>query len=188
MRRCAIIFAVLIALHAPNVRAQSTDNDNAETLAYSISLGLGSARTVETDLFRKRFDPSLGLLFGVGVKKSMFEVSGSFDYNFFVSANVQQPYDINVLMLFLNLKVSPLTGTVRPYVTGGGGLYSTWVVDLELDENVIGYHVGGGLEFVVDRVRHIFLEGRWVQGRTRKTEAKANTEIIPVRLGISWTL
>lgn len=185
MRRCTMMFVLVIALLVPIANAQTSSDSEDSGIAYSITFAVGSAQSQEPDNFRKGFDPSFGTLLGVGATKSMFELSVSFDYNFFLSAT-NDPYDVNVFMTFLNLKISPLKTTARPYLIAGAGLYSTWIVDLDLDENVGGFHAGAGLEFVIDKVRHLFLEGRYVQGQTRKTEEKANTEIITGRLGVSW--
>jgi hypothetical protein len=58
--------------------------------------------------------------------------------------------------------------------------------DLFYDENVLGYGVGGGIEVELDKVRRLFLEGRYIEGQTRETQERANMVILPFRLGLTW--
>ena len=38
----------------------------------------------------------------------------------------------------------------------------------------------------INRKQRLFLEGKYVAGRTRDTPQQANTVTIPVRLGLTW--
>ena len=47
------------------------------------------------------------------------------------------------------------------------------------------------LSLKIDKTRRLFLEGRYVEGRTRKIEPTVNADmsnsvIIPFRLGVTW--
>jgi hypothetical protein len=59
-------------------------------------------------------------------------------------------------------------------------------VDLDYTENVLGYGGGAGVEVELDRVKRLFLDVRYVQGQTRETASKSNTETLPIRLGVTW--
>jgi hypothetical protein len=173
-------------------------------MTYVISLGLGSSINKEPEAFTEEYDPSFGLYLDGGVRRWEFELTLSFDYNFFFTTR-PDPEDMSIMNLFLNLKYRPLKTTARPYVLACGGLFRSWIVD-ELnpadppktvahevesgdnfyEENVLGYGVGGGIEIEMDKTRRIFFEGRYVQGQTRETQKKANMAIIPVRIGLTW--
>ncbi|MCI0453126.1 MAG: porin family protein [Candidatus Latescibacteria bacterium] len=179
-------------------RAQSSQ------MTYVISLGLGSSINQEPPAFIEEFDPSFGLYLDGGVRRWEFELTLSFDYNFFFTTR-PDPEDLSIMNLFLNLKYRPLKTTARPYVLVCGGLFRSWIVN-ELDpndppetveyevesgdnfyeENVLGFGIGGGVEIEMDKTRRIFFEGRYVQGQTRQTEDHANMAIIPVRIGVTW--
>jgi hypothetical protein len=162
--------------------------DFTDDLKYTVAFGIGSAKPIAPDGFKDGYDPSLGLLFDAGAAKSIVEVSVSFDYNFYLSNGIVAN-DINILNIFLNLKIKPLETTVRPYILVSGGYFRTWIVDLESGtENVLGYGGGAGIEVAISKTQNLFLEGKYIQGQTRKTERKANMEVIPIRFGVSWTL
>jgi hypothetical protein len=43
----------------------------------------------------------------------------------------------------------------------------------------------------LDRTRRLFVEGRYIQGRTRKNQPNVNSDmsnatIVPFRLGVTW--
>jgi len=153
-----------------------------------ISLGLGSAVNYAPDSFADGYDPSLGMMLSGGIRRWGVTITATADYNFFFSAGTETN-DLNVLMLFGDLRYVPVNTTVRPYVLVCGGLYRTWIVDLDYTENVIGYGAGAGVEFAIGENRLLFIEGRYVNGQTReRTEQKVNTEVIPFRLGITWEI
>ncbi len=176
----------------------------ASRMSYVISLGLGTSINEAPEAFTEEYDPSFGIYLDGGVRRWELEFTLSFDYNFFFTT-LQDPDDMNIFNLFLNLKYRPLKTTARPYVLVCGGWFRSWIVDPldpddppetvahEVDagdntyeENVLGYGVGGGVEIEIDKTRRIFLEGRYVEGQTRLTEDHANMAIIPVRLGLTW--
>jgi hypothetical protein len=170
-------------------RARRARMANKRQMSYIISLGLGSAINSKPDSFKNGFNPSLGLLLSAGVRNWGLTLTGTFDYNFFLSSGAVSitPDDLNVLMLFADVKFVPLTTAAHPYFLVCGGLYRTWVVNTHYTEQVLGYGGGAGVEFEIDKTRRLWAEGRYVQGRTRaRTELQANTVVIPFRLGISW--
>jgi hypothetical protein len=67
-----------------------------------------------------------------------------------------------------------------------GGYFRQWIVNLDYTENVLGYGGGAGVEMGIDKTRRLFLDVRYIEGQTRETQDQANTEIIPVRLGVTW--
>ncbi len=159
----------------------------ADDLKYTIAFGLGSAILIAPEGFKDGYDPSFGLILDVGAAKNIVEVSGSFDYNFYVSNGVEAN-DINILTMFLNLKIKPLDTTVRPYILVCGGYFRSWIVDTGQTENVLGYGGGAGIEIAISKTQNLFIEGKYIQGRTRETEQKANTEVLPIRFGVSWSI
>jgi hypothetical protein len=112
------------------------------------------------------------------------------NYNFFLAKGSDSqtaiPNDLNIFTIFGELSWSPLNSTARPYIVACGGYFRQWVVNLDYTENVMGYGVGGGLEMKIDKVKRLFLDARYIEGQTRKTENQANTVFIPVRLGVTW--
>jgi hypothetical protein len=184
---------------AQRIRRAQTDQ-----MSYVISFGLGTAINHSPDAFTEEYDPSFGFYLDGGVRRWQLEATLSFDFNFFFT-NRQNPEDMNIFCLFLNLKYRPLQSKVRPYVLGCGGWFRSWIVDeldpnnppqtvvheeetgdLFYDENVLGYGVGGGIEVELDKVRRLFLEGRYIEGQTRETQERANMVILPFRLGLTW--
>jgi hypothetical protein len=173
-------------------------------MMYSLSLGLGTALPQDPPAFPDEYDASFNFLFDFGVRRWNFDASLSFDYNFFFTT-LQEPDDMNILMIFLNLKYLFLKSGARPYAVVCGGYFRSWIVD-DLDpnnppqtvayevqggdnqytENVLGYGGGGGVEIEIDRVRRIFFDVRYIEGQTRQTQNHANMVITPARLGLTW--
>src|SRR5262245_46947392 len=186
--------------------AQRIRKAQSSKMTYVFSLGLGTSINSAPEAFTEEYDPSFGFYIDGGVRRWELEMTLSFDYNFFFT-NLQEPDDMNVFNLFVNLKYRPLKTTARPYVLACGGWFRSWIVD-ELDptnppqtviheveggdnkygENVLGYGVGGGVEIELDKTRRIFFEGRYVQGQTRETQNRENMVIIPMRLGLTWEI
>lgn len=156
--------------------------------AYYISLGIGSAINYLPDSFKDSYDPSFGLRLGGGVSRSSLQLGVTFSYNFFFSNAPTNlfPDDLNILTIFGDLKFVPVGNTVKPYLLLCGGYYRQWIVNAGQEENVLGYGAGFGVDLELDRSRHLYLEGRYVQGQTRETEDNANTELIPFALGVTW--
>jgi hypothetical protein len=101
------------------------------------------------------------------------------------------PNDLNVFMAFLDVMYVPTKTAARPYLLVCGGYYRQWIVNLDYTENVLGYGGGAGLEMELDRTRRLFVEGRYIQGRTRKNQPNVNSDmsnatIVPFRLGVTW--
>lgn len=192
MKRVLILVLTLSVFSTSFVWAQGDKDDDA--IHYSTSIGIGSAFPNNPDEFNNDWKPSFGLMLDIAAARSFVEVSANFDYSFFLSDS-PEPNDVNVLTTFLNLKIKPLNTTARPYVFVGGGYYRFWIVDLDLYENVLGYGGGAGVEVKLDESRLIFIEGKLVQGRTRIGKAdpelpnlhKANTEIVAIRTGITFS-
>jgi hypothetical protein len=161
-----------------------------DTTRFVLSLGIGSAFDYKPEEFNDSFDPSAGLMISMGARRGGVTLAGTFDYNFFFNSNRGElyPNDLNILMIFVDLKYMPTHSQARPYLLVCGGYYRQWIVDADYTENVLGYGGGVGVELEIDRVRRLFLEGRYVQGQTRETAEKANTEIIPFRLGVTWAI
>lgn len=175
-------------------------------MSYVFSLALGTAINNGPDAFTEEYGPGFGLYVDGGVRRWELELTMSFEIGFFFT-NRQQPDDLSVMNLFMNLKYRPLKTTARPYVLACAGYWRSWIVD-ELDpadppetfeyetqsgdlaysENVLGYGVGGGVEIEIDKTRRIFFEGRHVQGQTRQTQGHDNMVIIPIRLGLTWEI
>ncbi len=160
----------------------------ADRLMYYASLGLGSAYNYLPQSFRDSYDPSFGIAIAGGVAKNNIRIGISASFNFFFSngPTTLYPDDLNILTIFAELKYIPLGGTARPYILACGGYYRQWIINEDYLENVLGYGGGAGVELAIDKVRHLFIEGRYIQGQTRETEKKANTELIPFRLGLAW--
>jgi hypothetical protein len=184
--------------------AQRIRKSQSSKMSYVVSLGLGSSLNRAPDAFTEEYDPSFGFYIDGGVRRWELEATLSFDYNFFL-CNLEDPDDLNIFNLFVNLKYRPLKTTARPYVLGCAGWFRSWIVneldpanppqtviheveggDNKYEENVFGYGVGGGIEIEMDKTRRIFFEGRYIQGQTRETQNRENMTVIPMRLGLTW--
>jgi hypothetical protein len=155
-----------------------------------LSLGLGSAMNKKPDELHDNFNPSGGGILVIGARQKGIQAALSLNYNFFMAKSTV-PNDLNVFMAFLDLTYFPTKSTARPYILVCGGYYRQWIVNLDYTENVLGYGGGAGVEIALDKTRRLFLEGRYVQGRTRQIEPKVNSDmsnstIIPLRLGVTW--
>ena len=157
----------------------------ANPRTYMISLGLGSGLNYKPDSFHDNFSPSLGAMLFVGARQYDFTVGVNFGYNFYL-ANGTTPNDLNVLTIFADVRYSPTHSKMRPYLAVCGGLFRQWIVDLDYTESVLGYGGGAGVDMEIGRTRALFFDVRYIQGQTRETENQANTEIIPMRLGVTW--
>jgi len=159
---------------------------STEGLRYTISAGAGTTVPIDPEAFTRDYNPSFGLMLDGGVGKDIIEITGTFDYSFFL-AKSSIPNDVNVLNVFLTAKIKPLDTTARPYILVTGGYYRYWIYDPPGPwENVLGYGGGFGVEMEVDKKRRVFLEGRYIAGQTRETARKVNTYTVPVRFGLTW--
>ncbi|MGD8413024.1 MAG: outer membrane beta-barrel protein [Candidatus Latescibacterota bacterium] len=184
MKRTFILLSGLILLiAAPTLSAQEGEKGNE----YAFSIGIGTGIPVDPNEFESNNDPSFGGVFDFEVARWFLAVSASLDYNFFLS-NDLEPNDINIVTGFLNFKLKPGSGGgVRPYVFVGGGYLRYWVVDLNLDETTTGWQFGGGVEIDISKTQGLFIDGKYVEGRTRDTNVnEANTVYIPIRVGLSF--
>jgi hypothetical protein len=163
-------------------------HSSKDRMMYYMSLGIGSSINYLPDEFKDNYDPAFGIRVGTGISRHSLRLGVNFSYNFFLSngPTTLYPDDLNILTIFAELKYVPGTKTVRPYIMASGGYYRQWIVNAEYTENVLGYGAGAGIELTIDKVRHLFLEGRYIQGQTRETQNKANTESIPLTLGVVW--
>jgi hypothetical protein len=160
----------------------------ARTIHPVISLGVGSAINHEPENFSSQYDPSFGIMLSGGARRGGLVLALTFDYNFFL-ANGTTPDDLSVLMLFADLKFSPMSSTARPYLLACGGMYRTWIVDDDYTETVLGYGGGAGVEVEIGPTRRLFFEGRYIQAQTReRTDQMANTEVVPFRFGMTWEI
>jgi hypothetical protein len=178
------------SMQADTSRVAHARHRSEDRLMYYLSLGIGSSYNYLPDSFRNNYSPSFGLQFGGGVAKYNLRLGVSASFNFFLNngATTLFPNDLNTMTLFGEIKYIPVGKTVRPYLVGCAGLFREWIVNTGYKENVLGYGGGAGVELTIDKVKHLFIEGRYIQGQTReRTEQKANTELIPVRIGVVWT-
>ncbi|MCH7548887.1 MAG: porin family protein [Candidatus Krumholzibacteriota bacterium] len=179
--RIHLLAVVLCVASSSAIHAQGFFSD----VAYSVNLGLGSSTIVKPDEFEANYNPGFGLTLDVGAQKKFLELVANFDYNFFLRKGAV-PNDINILNLFLLVKIKPLDGKVRPYILGGGGYYRFWIFDLNHFENVLGLTGGVGVEIEISKKQRLFLEGKYVLGKTRETPEKTSTQTIPFRIGLGW--
>lgn len=158
--------------------------------SYLISLGIGGGPNLAPDDFKDNYSPGFGGVLGFGVRRDRFTSAVTFGYNFFLANNTSpehlNPDDLNVFTIFGDLRFAILTSSVRPYLVVCGGYYRQWIVDADYAENVLGYGGGLGLEVDIGTSRKLFVDSRYIQGRTRETPEAANTELLPTRLGVSW--
>ena len=186
MKRSLILTLVMSLIAVSGANAQGFFENFSKDLRYAFSLGIGSAYPFNPNSFEANYDPSFGMMLDLGAAKQWVEASGTFDYSFFMN-NGTTPDDANIMTLFMTVKVKPLKTSVRPYILVTGGWFRYWIVNLDITENVIGYGGGVGIEVEIGKTRRLFLEAKHVQGQTRSTEQQANTEIIPVRFGVTWS-
>jgi hypothetical protein len=162
-------------------RMRAADNRRS----YFISLGIGSGIEYKPDDIVDNYSPAFGGMLAVGARQYGVTAAAHFGYNFFLAEGTI-PNDLNILTIFADLRYAPTRTKARPYLVVCGGYWRQWVVDLDYTENVLGYGGGAGIEIEIDRVKRLFFDVRYIQGQTRKTAEQANTEIIPMRLGITW--
>jgi hypothetical protein len=195
MKRVLILVLAFSAMSYSLGHAQGREDDNA--IRFNASVGIGTAFPFNPDEFDEGWNPSFGLMVDVGASRSLLELSANVDYSFFLAEGQERtqedilggspiPSDANVLTVFLNLKIKPLKSVVRPYILVGAGYFRYWIVDQGLYENAIGFGGGAGVEVEIDKSRRIFMEGKNLHGRTRETARRANLELIPVRVGITF--
>jgi hypothetical protein len=153
--------------------------------SYALSLAIGSAVSQQPDDFKNNFSPSMGLMLAFDVRQYGFTAGINFNYNFFLAAGTV-PNDLNILTVFGELKYNPTKSKARPYLVVCGGYFRSWIVNLDYTEGVLGYGGGGGVELEIGRTRSIFLDARYIEGQTRKTQDESNTVLIPIRLGVTW--
>jgi hypothetical protein len=177
---------------AADARTRRMRTASQDERRYIFSLGIGSGVEYKPDEFKENYSPAFGLLLAFGVRQHGVTVATSFGYNFFLAEGVV-PNDLSILTIFLDLRYSPTKSKARPYILVCGGYWRQWVVDLDYTENVLGYGGGAGVEVEIDRTKRLFLDARYIQGQTRTVEPginidQANTEIIPIRLGVTWEI
>jgi hypothetical protein len=179
-----LLLVVLVFFSAPSLSQGAKGG-----IQYTASVGIGAGFPYKPEAFKDHWDPSFGLLLDVGAGKSIVEVSVSLDYNFFLS-DTQVPQDANLMALFANLKIKPISKTsVRPYIVVGGGYFRYWIVDLDLYDNALGFGGGAGVELEMNEEQRLFIEVKNLIGRTREpgvNPEKANTEYVPVRVGLTF--
>jgi hypothetical protein len=102
----------------------------------------------------------------------------------------------SIITITANFKAAVPTGTVRPYLSGGGGFFflslgdgsvsgGGLVVPIEGDsEDAFGINVGAGIEFAAAKTVNIFLDGRYVLGFTEGE----STGVLPIKLGVKVIL
>jgi len=183
MKRIFILLSTLILF----VSAPALSARKGKSVQYGVSIGIGTGIPISPDEFETNHDPSFGALLDFEAQWKWLAPSVSANYNFFVS-NGLEPDDANALTLFLNLKLKPLSkGGLRPYVLVGGGYFRYWIVDLDLTENTTGWHYGGGVDIDISKSQRLFIDARYVEGRTRETNpTKANTTYVPIRVGLTF--
>ena len=183
MKRTFILLSVLVFL----ITTPALSASKSGGTKYALSVGIGTGIPVSPNVFQDDYDPSFGGVLDFEAARWRLAISASVDYNFFI-ANGLDPDDVNVLTAFLNLKLKPVSsGSLRPYLLAGGGLFRYWVVDLDLSEETTGWQFGGGVEIDISKSQSLFLDAKYVEGRTRDTnDSDANTVLIPIRLGVNF--
>lgn len=152
---------------------------------YVLSLGIGSASNYKPDDFNENFSPSFGLMLSFGARQHGFTAGLNLNYNFFL-ANGTTPNDLNIGTIFGELQYGPGKSKARPYILVCGGYFRQWIVNLDYTEGVLGYGGGAGVSMRIGNTRELFLDGRYIEAQTRKTQDQANTVIIPIRFGVTW--
>ena len=183
MKRFFILLSSLtVLITSPALSARKSGG-----IQYGASIGIGTGIPVSPNDFETNFDPSFGGLVDFQAIWKWAAATASADYNFFIS-NGLEPNDANVLTLFLNLKLSPASkGSIRPYLLAGGGYFRYWIVDLNFTENTTGWQFGGGVDMVVGRTQTLFIDAKYVEGRTRESNSEAgNTVFVPIRVGLTF--
>ncbi|MHC4294743.1 MAG: outer membrane beta-barrel protein [Planctomycetota bacterium] len=183
MKRIFILLSALIIFFTSPVLSARKSG----AISYGASIGIGTGIPVNPAEFEDNYDPSFGGILDFQAHWKWFAASASIDYNFFI-ANGLEPNDANILTAFLNARVSPTTkGSLRPYLLVGGGLFRYWIVDLQFSENTTGWQFGLGVDIEISRSQTLFIDAKYVEGRTRETNADAaNTVFVPIRLGLTF--
>jgi len=153
---------------------------------YLISLGIGSAVAYKPDELTDRFSPSFGMMLSFGARQYGFMAGINLNYNFFL-ADGTTPNDLSTGTIFAELQYSPGSSKARPYLVVCGGLFRSWIVNLDYSETVLGYGGGAGINLQIGAKRDLFLDARYIEGQTRKFSVdQANMVIIPIRFGVTW--
>ena len=183
MKRIFILLSTLILL----ITTPALSARKGRSIQYGASIGIGTGIPISPDEFESDYDPSFGGILDFQAQWKFLAATASANYNFFI-ANGLEPVDANILTLFLNLKLSPMTkGSLRPYLLVGGGFFRYWVVDLKFAENTTGWQFGGGVDIDISKSQRLFIDAKYVEGRTRETNAeKANTVYVPIRVGLTF--
>jgi len=185
MKRSAILALFACLIIAPSAR--SARKGGSHGLSYSVSFGLGAGKP-RSDEFSSGFGTGFGAVLDVGLRMSIVEILADFDYGFYFNSTIE-PLDANTLNTFLMLKVKPFDWAFSPYALAGGGYYRYWVVNADLYEGAAGAAAGGGVEAKIGEKQRLFVEGKYVVGRTRRANpSKANTESLVGRVGLTWII
>jgi hypothetical protein len=166
-------------------KARRANVTPASTRVYVLSLGIGSAANYKPDDFNDNYSPSFGMMLSFGARQYGFTAGVNLNYNFFL-ADGTTPNDLNIGTIFAELQYGPSLSKARPYIVVCGGYFRQWIVNLDYTEGVLGYGGGAGVTMRIGPKRELFLDARYIEGQTRKTQDQANTVIIPVRFGVTW--
>ena len=181
MRKRVFAAAVLgLALAAAPAAAQ----ESAGTRAVSFSIGGGA--TVPMGDAGDAFDTGFNLQGALHVQPALRAVGARFDVMYH-SLGAKQDLligeaDLNVLAGIANVVLTVSnTGTVRPYVLGGLGIYNLDLGGGAESETKFGLNGGGGIEFGVGGF-NTFVEARLHSIFTEES----NTTLVPVVFGVRF--
>lgn len=172
---------------AANAARERRMRANENQRSYIIQLGIGSGIELGPEEIKDNFSPLFGAMLAFGARQYGFTAAVNMGFNFFLAEGTV-PNDLNILTIFADIRYSPTRSKARPYLVVCGGYWRQWIVDLDYTENVLGFGGGAGLEIEIDRVKRLFFDVRYIEGQTRGTELEENTELLPMRLGVTWEI
>ena len=164
-----LLFVLMVLCGVVRGLAQTDEDLDWDETRWHVGLRAGYIELEDVD---EDGSYNLGLMLGRRLNP-YFTIEGSLDFqtaDFYLGEQGQSAQVVLIeretfaLQLGLNLTLLP-HAEVRPFLSGGVGFYqSRYTSDLgpRDDEDDGGYHVGGGLEWLVHESFAFVAEGRWL--------------------------
>jgi opacity protein-like surface antigen len=172
--------ALGVAVAAPSAAAQ----DVAGTRA--VSFGIAGGATLPVGDASDFYDTGFNLMGSINVQPAYMPVGARFDVMYHSlggkDVGIFEAEDLNILAGNANVVLTVSnTGTVRPYVLGGVGIYNLDAGGSSESVTKFGLNGGGGIEFDVGGF-NTFVEARLHSIFTEDSK----TNVVPVVFGIRF--
>lgn len=204
MARFIAVFALILLIPI------ASSAQNITTLSVNSGLGIPDG----PDLFSNYWSPSFNLGGGLSVYlNNKLAIQGYIDYNTFSLDGDNFLIDfglggygltltggnVHILQVSSNLKfnIIEIEQSISPYLITGIGYYNIGASDITLElggqkesepidveDNGLSFNFGAGIDFKVSDSIIIFIDGRYLLCIAKDD----NTTLIPIRVGVSFTL